>query len=117
MGILSWGFGEWKQRFSDCVAEVYAILCSCKGTQAESAYAESAQESTLRGFRREVSPDLLRQTEMKSKAGAQGGSAPLRTPGERASRERQTTEMLCTAEKVHVFRAKNGKGGTLSFGI
>ena len=39
MGILSWGFGEWKQRFSDCVAEVYAILC---------------QESTLRGFRREV---------------------------------------------------------------
>ena len=33
---------------------VYAILCSCKGTQAESAYAESAQESTLRGFRREV---------------------------------------------------------------
>ena len=54
MGILSWGFGEWKQRFSDCVAEVYAILCSCKGTQAESAYAESAQESTLRGFRREV---------------------------------------------------------------
>ena len=34
--------------------EVYAILCSCKGTQAESAYAESAQESTLRGFRREV---------------------------------------------------------------
>ena len=34
--------------------EVYAILCLCKGTQAESAYAESAQESTLRGFRREV---------------------------------------------------------------
>ena len=33
---------------------VYAILCSCKGTQAESAYAESAQESTLRGLRREV---------------------------------------------------------------
>ena len=54
MGILSWGFGEWKQRFSDCVAEVYAILCSCKGTQAESAYAESAQESTLRGLRREM---------------------------------------------------------------
>ncbi len=33
---------------------VYAILCSCKGTQAESAYAESAQESTLRGLRREM---------------------------------------------------------------
>ena len=42
---------------------------------------------------------------------------PPRPPGERASRESQTTEMLCTAEKVHVFRAKNGKGGTLSFGI
>ena len=33
--------------------EVYAILCLCKGTQAESAYAESAQESTLRGLRRD----------------------------------------------------------------
>ena len=41
MGILSWGFGEWKQRFSDCVAEVYAILCSCKEGL--------CQESTLRG--------------------------------------------------------------------
>ena len=47
MGILSWGFGEWQQRFSDCVAEVYAILCSCKEGL--------CQESTLRGFRREVS--------------------------------------------------------------
>ena len=60
--------------------EVYAILCSCKGTQAESAYAESAQESTLRGLRREVSPVLLRRTEMKSKAGAQCGSAPRDPP-------------------------------------
>ncbi len=59
---------------------VYAILCSCKGTQAESAYAESAQESTLRGLRREVSPDLLRRTEMKSKSGAQCGSAPRDPP-------------------------------------
>ena len=31
---------------------------------------------------------------------------PPRPPGERASRERQTTEMLCTAEKVSVFGAK-----------
>ena len=31
---------------------------------------------------------------------------PLRTPGERAIRGRQTTEMLCTAEKVSVFGAK-----------
>ena len=31
---------------------------------------------------------------------------PPRPPGERASRERQPTEMLCTAEKVSVFGAK-----------
>ena len=31
---------------------------------------------------------------------------PPRPPGERASRGRQTTEMLCTAEKVSVFGAK-----------
>ena len=31
---------------------------------------------------------------------------PPRPPGERASRVRQTTEMLCTAEKVSVFGAR-----------
>ena len=31
---------------------------------------------------------------------------PPRPPGERASRVRQTTEMLCTAEKVSVFGQK-----------
>ena len=31
---------------------------------------------------------------------------PPRPPGERASRVRQTTEMLCTAEKVSAFGAK-----------
>ena len=36
----------------------------------------SEKERPLRGFRREVSPDLLRRTEMKSKAWAQCGSAP-----------------------------------------
>ena len=36
----------------------------------------SEKERPLRGFRREVSPDLLRRTEMKRKAGAQCGSAP-----------------------------------------
>ena len=40
------------QRVSDCVTGVSGILCLCKGTQAESAYAESVQESTLRGSRR-----------------------------------------------------------------
>ena len=32
---------------------------------------------------------------------------PPRPPGERARWERQTTEMLCTAEKVSVFGAKD----------
>ena len=41
----------------------------------------SEKERPLRGFRREVSPDLLRRTEMKSKAGAQCGSAPRDPPG------------------------------------
>ena len=31
---------------------------------------------------------------------------PPRPPGERASRESQNTEILCTAEKVSVFGAK-----------
>ena len=54
-----------------------------------------------------MSPDLLRRTEMKSKAGAQCGSAPPRPPKERASRERQPTETTYTAEKVSVFEAKS----------
>ena len=66
----------------------------------------SEKERPLRGLRREVSPVLLRRTEIKLKAGAQCGSAPRDPPGERASRERQTTEILCTAEKVSVFGAK-----------
>ena len=41
----------------------------------------SEKERPLRGFRREVIPDLLRRTEMKSKAGAQCGSAPRDPPG------------------------------------
>ena len=36
----------------------------------------SEKERPLRGLRREVSPDLLRRTDMKSKSGAQCGSAP-----------------------------------------
>ena len=64
MEIMSGGFYFSDRDFVTASPEVYAILCLCKGTQAESAYAESAQESTLRGLRREVSPDLLRQTEI-----------------------------------------------------
>ena len=85
--------------------EVYAILCSCKGTQAESAYAESAQESTLRGFRREVRfimspPGKRRHNELNA-------APPPETPGERVRPVAAATERLCTAEKVSVFGAKN----------
>ena len=41
----------------------------------------SEKERPLRGLRREVSPVLLRRTEMKSKAGAQCGSAPRAPQG------------------------------------
>ena len=51
---LTVGFCFADRDFPTASPEIYAILCSCKGTQAESAYAESAQESTLRGLRREV---------------------------------------------------------------
>ena len=70
-GIIGFCFGD--RDFPAASHGVYAILCSCKE--------RLCQESTLRGLRREVSPDLLRRTEMKSKAGAQCGSAP-RDPSE-----------------------------------
>ena len=53
-GVLEGGVCFGDRDFPTASPGVYAILCSCKGTQAESAYAESAQESTLRGLRREV---------------------------------------------------------------
>ena len=67
------------QRVSDCVTGVSGILCLCKGTQAESAYAESAQESTLRGLRRS------------------------RPPKERVRPVAAATEVKCTAKNVAVF--------------
>ena len=84
---------------------VYAILCSCKE--------RLCQESTLRGLRREVSPDLLRRTEMKSKAGAQCGSAPRDPPRNgqagRGSRRRQRTQrkkFLYSRRKVLVCKPR-----------
>ena len=89
-----------RQRFCDCVAANNLFFFLRRKKKRE-------KERPLRGLRREVSPDLLRRTEIKSKAGAQCGSAPRDPPGERASRERQTTEILYTAEKVSVFGAKS----------
>ena len=56
----------------------------------------SEKERPLRGLRREVSPDLLRRTEMKRKTGAQCGSAPRDPPGNGQAgsdtRQRQRTQ-------------------------
>ena len=76
--------------------EVYAILCLCKEWL--------CQESTLRGFRREVRfimspPGKRRHNELNA-------APPPETPGERARRERQVTEVECRAEKVSAFGAK-----------
>ena len=65
----------------------------------------SEKERPLRGLRREVRfimspPGKRRHNELNA-------APPPETPGERASRVRQTTEMLCTAEKVSVFGQKN----------
>ena len=63
-GRLTVGFCFADRDFQTASPEVYAILCSCKGTQAESAYAESAQESTLGGLRRDrlTPPETPRRT-------------------------------------------------------
>ena len=67
----------------------------------------SEKERPLRGLRREVSPDLLRRTEMKSKAGAQCGSAPRDPPENGQAGRDKPTETTFTAEKVSVFGAKS----------
>ena len=72
----------------------------------------SEKERPLRGLRREVSPDLLRRTEMKSKAGAQCGSAPRDPPENgqagRAKQQRccaQRRKFLCSGKKMFAQRA------------
>ena len=85
-----------RQRFCDCVVAYPFFFLRRKKN--------SEKERPLRGLRREVSPDLLRRTEIKLKSGAQCGSAP---PGERVRPVAAATERLCIAEKVSVFGAKN----------
>ncbi len=65
----------------------------------------SEKERPLRGFRREVSPDLLRRTEMKSKAGAQCGSAPRDPPGTGKPGETNNRDVVHSGESFCV-RAK-----------
>ena len=82
-----------RQRFCDCVrAYPFFFLRRKKNSE---------KERPLRGLRREVRfimspPEKRRHNELNA-------APPLRPPGERASRERQPTEMLYTAEKVSVF--------------
>ena len=72
-----------RQRISNCV-EAYPFFFLRRKKNSE-------KERPLRGFRREVSPDLLRRTEIKRKAGAQCGSAPRDPPrnGQAGSDSRQ----------------------------
>ena len=98
---LTVGFCFCNRDFPTASPGVYAILCLCKGTQAESAYAESAQESTLRGFRREVRfimspPGKRRHNELNA-------APPPRPPGERVQPVATSTEIGCRAEKASVF--------------
>ena len=63
----------WRQRFRDCVVAYNLFFFLRRKKKRE-------KERPLRGLRREVSPDLLRRTEIKLKAGAQCGSAPRDPP-------------------------------------
>ena len=78
--------------------EIYAILCLCKE--------RLCQESTLRGLRREVSPDLLRRTEIKLKSGAQCGSAP-RDPPENGQAGRDKQQRCCAQRKKFPYSGQN----------
>ena len=94
-GIVGFCFGD--RDFPAASHGVYAILCSCKE--------RLCQESTLRGLRREVSPDLLRRTEMKSKAGAQCGSAP-RDPSENGQAGRAKQQRYCAERRKFLYSGK-----------
>ena len=64
------------------------------------------KERPLRGLRREVSPDLLRRTEIKLKSGAQCGSAPRDPPGNgQAGRDKQ--QRCCAQRKKFLYSGQN----------
>ena len=79
-----------RQRISNCV-EAYPFFFLRRKKNSE-------KERPLRGLRREVSPDLLRRTEMKSKAGAQCGSAP-RDPPENGQGGRDKQQRCCAQRR------------------
>ena len=66
----------------------------------------SEKERPLRGLRREVSPDLLRRTEMKSKSGAQCGSAP-RDPPENGQAGRDKQQRCCAQRRKFPYSGQN----------
>ena len=65
----------------------------------------SEKERPLRGLRREVSPVLLRRTEMKSKAGAQCGSAP-RDPPENGQDGGDKQQRCCAQRRKFLYSGK-----------
>ena len=88
----------WRQRFCDCVARSlrHSLL-----VQRTALPRKHAQGTAPRSEPRFAPAD---RDEIKSRGSMR--LRPPRPPGERAGWERQTTEMLCTAEKVSVFGAK-----------
>ena len=87
-----------QQRFSDCAAyNLFFFLRRKKKRE---------KERPLRGLRREVSPDLLRWTEMKSKAGAQCGSAP-RDPPENGQAGSDSRQRCCAQRRKFPYSGQN----------
>ena len=96
--------GDFQQRFSDCADNNLFFFLRRKKKR--------EKERPLRGLRREVSPDLLRRTEMKSKSGAQCGSAPRDPPGNgqdgsfsRQRRSAQRRNFPCSGQNLFARRA------------
>ena len=115
-GVFFVGFCFGDRGFVTASPEIYATLCSCKGTQAESAYAESAQESTLRGLRREVRfimspPGKRRHNELNA---APPPETPRETgkPGETSDRDGvHSGESFCIRGKSRSFSPQRGSQG------
>ena len=83
--------------FPTASPEFSGILCLCKERLGKKAHSGDCAASEPR-----VAPANRDLVEIRGSMRLR----PPRPPGERASRESQTTEMLCTAEKVSVFGAK-----------
>ena len=84
--------------FPTASPEFSGILCLCKERLGKKAHSGDCAASEPR-----VAPANRDLVEIRGSMRLR----PPRPPGERANRESQTTEMLCTAEKDSVFGAKD----------